>query len=956
MHSKMVLPVLILLAYLGNNRDIQAQGIPQACINLNNNIAGDWYESQGTDSQLFPSHIRFTKQGPANGRFDGFGSPGFYSITEDCDAILVTDGLGRLIVAWGAQLGHCSLQLENWSRERLYCRGGPGQCSSDCPDCSSTGTLPQLELQSLAINQDNPRESTFSPLSGSLPVVYGGSIASTSDNLRLIAEVKGCPVAEYSWSVTGSGASNYRPPSPSPAAKQWDVGDIRPITGRMTFKCKARLKNGRTVEATKDFEVGIRTDDVLVIGWINPSRVPLPIEGVEPWLTDRLRIDGASMTCTVAGLPVSCCVVDTIKLAQNITTLDNRALSYVDRLYILQWMFRFAANWDSLDSLAKGFTDSDGVLSELKVDQFLSDETKYKLTARLQIKYQVSGKKFKGTPVVINEEKPRIGITEDPCGSNGLFPGQAGLALTLGARISQDRVVMIVDGSHDETGVAAVNTLLGKDLPAGIRPKFWEDIGARITFTPTGGTSPQVIKQPYPTYYEYRNGVLYSTAPKQPESPTVNFWLNPYPFGTAKCVRSGGITPGGRCGSMFNAFGKPARDKTSRIPPYVAGFVKRSGMVSEQTPDLPDYFDSNATLVERVLAASDLTRSLDERLAAFRSLWRLTVFERENGFRQLVTGDEVVAVPSAKELIRSHADNIGTLVGQEIVHWSEAGQLALLEVILEESERNFDTGRWHDIPRSVLRHYLSRSVGGDVPQDSATTAQDVSALILAKSEEAEDQRLLLSAARLSPQSRGIWLGIAEIGRPGEEVHALASLVYSNERLPLVTRVAAALAIAPNDLLASDFAATEITRYISMQGTIDQPTMGAGVPSHAMINEPYILSREQLRLIGLLRFAEAGWEEELILKCLDSTSGDIRMTAALVGGIRWPKEILRMGRGLFTDEEYTSVLAAIAMHHPDLIPEIERRYPLLSVNEALVRLQRVGMTGVFGLPGSTIYGL
>ena len=73
---------------------------------------------------------------------------------------------------------------------------------------------------------------------------------------------------------------------------------------------------------------------------------------------------------------------------------------------------------------------------------------------------------------------------------------------------------MINDGSPDSGAISAFNTLTGKALPPGSSPVFWENIGTKITFSVANGTAPGLVLQPYPTYYEYRNGIRVSTRPQ----------------------------------------------------------------------------------------------------------------------------------------------------------------------------------------------------------------------------------------------------------------------------------------------------------------------------------------------------------------------------------------------------------------------------------------------------------
>jgi hypothetical protein len=82
------------------------------------------------------------------------------------------------------------------------------------------------------------------------------------------------------------------------------------------------------------------------------------------------------------------------------------------------------------------------------------------------------------------------------------------------------RVASINDGSPDCDAVKAFNTLTGENVS---NPVFWENIGTKITFWANGGPSPQLVLQPYPTYYEFRNGRLVNTYP-QASTPRANFY------------------------------------------------------------------------------------------------------------------------------------------------------------------------------------------------------------------------------------------------------------------------------------------------------------------------------------------------------------------------------------------------------------------------------------------------
>jgi hypothetical protein len=180
----------------------------------------------------------------------------------------------------------------------------------------------------------------------------------------------------------------------------------------------------------------------------------------------------------------------------------------------------------------------------------------------LQAKFRVNGSQVFGVQR-LRGSSPAVGQTPNPCGYTPTFDGQVGPANSNGGPLSAingGNISQINDGSPDAAPVKAFNTLTGKNVSSFSSPVFWENIGSRITFSVNGGTSPQVIVQPYPTYYQYRNGTLVSKFPEA-LSPFLNFNFSPYPSGTVTCLLVSpvpdvngnfpiNVTPGGRCGDQ----------------------------------------------------------------------------------------------------------------------------------------------------------------------------------------------------------------------------------------------------------------------------------------------------------------------------------------------------------------------------------------------------------------------
>lgn len=502
-----------------------------------------------------------------------FVAIGTGTVSSDGSVITSNAGVGVLKAGW-------------------HCGGNPASNGTvaDCPTCQfcqnnscvldpaqdmkacQTSSVPKgvcrnaqcvpvdVKIDASAINQDDPTNTSYTSLPDGTPV-YAGSQSSTSDSLQLTATLPPnapSPV-NFTWSVTGDGASNYTPPAPSPSANTWTVGKIMSQAGTLSFQVQVDFGGGAQAQNSRDVEVGVRSDDTIVVGWINPAGVTLT-GGAQPAVTGLLTPPPVS-----ASLRCNLFILD---LSENFTTPNFISITPADRNYILTWMFKFAGNTDPSTVIPGGDFSNSATSStdEGKVSNFLSDATNFKLFNRLQVKFRVSGGAFNGTPTVLHQ-KTAIGTTHNPCGTVlgflGLFPGQSGPNNGPPYAMSSagDRISLINDGSPDSGAIRAFDTLTGKDLPSGSTSIFWENIGTRISFTASGPT-PTVVVQPYPTYYEYHNGTLVNTTP-QAGSPLGNFNTNPYPFGTVSCIGVGGITPGGRCGDASS----PA-DSSARIPTY----------------------------------------------------------------------------------------------------------------------------------------------------------------------------------------------------------------------------------------------------------------------------------------------------------------------------------------------------------------------------------------------------
>lgn len=421
-------------------------------------------------------------------------------------------------------------------------------------------------LQAEIIEQDDPTSSQWldvSAYTSSGLLLYGGSEPSTSDNLRVSLQPDPPAGAsgeiQITWSIDGDGAEQYT--APSPGTLEWDLEDIQPAAGAFTIEAGA---NGTALALSLYVEIGIRTDDVIVIGWIDASLVTLASTNVAQAIVTRLPESGPVTAPELA-------LFFLIQLGDGEMTVPDISMapmSLRDRDYVLDWMFKHAGNADPNTVIPGGdFRSPSGdYLDEAEVSAFLGTGTNYKMFNRAQVKYAITpgGATFGVGPATLQSDT-RIGITSNPLPlPPATFPGQtAYLDGRNGASMGGTYYYHINDGSPDQGAIQVFNNLMAKDLPPGSTAKYWENIGTQIRFRADGDPLGEIIAQPYPTYHVYRNGTFMPNETfVQAASPAEHFYAIPHPFGLDAC---GGL-PAGRCGDAVSA-----PHTSAPLRPYITG-------------------------------------------------------------------------------------------------------------------------------------------------------------------------------------------------------------------------------------------------------------------------------------------------------------------------------------------------------------------------------------------------
>jgi sugar lactone lactonase YvrE len=391
----------------------------------------------------------------------------------------------------------------------------PAPCSSDGNPCTEdlcqNGTCAHLPLNSGSkvwiearyVDRDNTSAtwSSGSALLVSGKHLYGGSIR---DSARWEARTKTTvAVTGYAWKAVGP--QTYA----GPASSSWTVDEINWRPGFYNVEVEVTFATGCKVKRVWGQRVGIRTDDITVIAWINEDNVPLNPAGVVDgviYLFPPTGMEGESNAKKV----MTMAYLGSISLggdARPFSTPDD-FLSPADRLYILNWMFKFGGNDQPPFEFA----------NELLLDAFPLTLYRYKLFNRLQVKYLVdAGAITSVTPI---RRAVSIGWTVDPITGVLLFPGEAGLH-DRDFIVTSNEIHQVNDGTPDAPAVRSFNTLMN--------PLKWSHIGSKIRFR-LDDPEAEVKRQIYPTYFIYKNRILIDIRPQAP-NPSEVFSSTPYPPG-----------------------------------------------------------------------------------------------------------------------------------------------------------------------------------------------------------------------------------------------------------------------------------------------------------------------------------------------------------------------------------------------------------------------------------------
>lgn len=321
----------------------------------------------------------------------------------------------------------------------------------------------------------------------------------------------------FTWTAEGPSGTIAGPTGVG--KNEWTItdADADTATDWLTWepgKWKIKVQIGSS-QAEFEQEIGVRTTDVVVVGWINPAGVPLDATGMPSDMTRYYPPSGTISSMTQKLLTAA--HLGLISAGSTIRPGPAVGMTSDEKTYILRWMFKFAGNSAPPNSFA----------TEESLNQFRNDLTNYKLYNRFQIKYLLSddGTKFKEKPKILKDDVPatRIGTTIDPIFHNP-DPGQK--------QEADGRQQIKDDKAYHQTNDGSPSGIAVKAFNALVSPLKWNDIGSTITFGIDLGFRYEIKQQVYPTFYIYEriedgSFYLYQVIP-QAATPEGNFNSNPY--------------------------------------------------------------------------------------------------------------------------------------------------------------------------------------------------------------------------------------------------------------------------------------------------------------------------------------------------------------------------------------------------------------------------------------------
>lgn len=323
-------------------------------------------------------------------------------------------------------------------------------------------------------------------------------------------------------------------------------------------------------------------------------------------------------------------------------------------------------------------------------------------------------------------------------------------------------------------------------------------------------------------------------------------------------------------------------------------------------------------------------------------------------------GDADMALSAVTILLRVDAAHAASSIAEHMRGLSAERQDQILG---RQSRLGRTQGLWLLVPREVLSA-LPHQAPSDpsLPLPAGVSADPVgrAALLLATSDVRKDHDLVRKSVVLTaPGTFRSWAACARLGMIDDQIRALATSAYSNARVDLLARVAAAITVARIDRDAWQFANRQISEFVrtysaqSAESLLSNMFTGSNPDRDP---ELFLRYSSHLRMLGLLQFVSDDRAREVLVPIMNAPNSEIALTAALTLLRRNPSRFWKLPHDGLSDKMLAELAAATTLLEgsQNIVPQRARE--LQGFDEEVERIKSVGLGSAFGRAGDVVFGL
>jgi hypothetical protein len=291
-----------------------------------------------------------------------------------------------------------------------------------------------------------------------------------------------------------------------------------------------------------------------------------------------------------------------------------------------------------------------------------------------------------------------------------------------------------------------------------------------------------------------------------------------------------------------------------------------------------------------------------------------------------------------------------TIAGR-IAKWHPREQAAILQ--------RPHVNSFMQVPRTLARTTVedpTQAMADDPSPDFAAAAPaGLAAILLSTGQDKSDSQLILDLAEVRPRLWGVWMAVAHTGILDGRRARVAAAVYRDPTVPLPVRVAAASALGRADPRAAAFAADQVDSFLARFADLDLPSMLRAARAATPESDAY---RQYWRLIldfhmaATLLVLDDYAAAPLATRFLKANNQDVRNLCGIVVARRWPDQLMKSGRGAFSEREFGALLALIAQNHPEQTTAAAALVPD-GLAKASSDLRTLGLGALFNRPGNLL---